>query len=48
MIENFVLALCTLMVVLYFQARRAARRIRRQRSNCRTPLRGDLVLKRRV
>ena len=44
MLETFLIALSTLGIVLFLQARIAAREIRRNRSSMTVPLKKDLVL----
>ena len=48
MIETFLIALCSLFVALYIQARLAAREIRRNRIESPLPPAQNLILKRRV
>jgi len=47
MIETFVIALCTLVVALYLQARLAARKIRNSRPGCILPPARKLLLENR-
>ncbi|WP_164658270.1 hypothetical protein [Tropicibacter sp. Alg240-R139] len=44
MLESFLITLSTLGIVLFVQARIAAREIRRNRASMAVPLKGDLVL----
>lgn len=44
MLETFVIAVSTLGIVLFLQARIAAREIRRNRASMAVPLKKDLVL----
>lgn len=48
MFETFFLALCSLVVVLYLQARFSARRIRRNREETGRNLQAEIALKRRI
>ncbi|MFT7596830.1 MAG: hypothetical protein ACI8R4_004172 [Paracoccaceae bacterium] len=47
MIETFVIALCSLVVALYVQARIAARKIRNNRGGCILPPAHKLMLEHR-
>lgn len=48
MFETCLLAILSLAIVLYVQARLSAREIRRNRARCARPKMRELVLKRRV